>query len=680
VAKLSSYVTENDIPASMLKGETYTISVTMWNDGATDWTTADGFALRAVSPEGTGRWGISTVGLPGGQTVAAGGTVKFEFDVTAPSAPGLYACHWRMAKGSRYFGEVATGATKVRPDNDPFYGQESPAIGGDWAAYMDYGGLYRDYGVSAITVRHLPTGNTTTLPEDIPFPTDAELVPYPPYEYFDISWHYVPEISGSWVTWVVDDRLEPGGDPWDPYALWYYQVTAHNVQSAGVLPLRIVYDDWDALFPAIDGNLVVWEDYRNDPDRLWGWYDFLNDNADIYIYDIEAGESYPLCTAAGPQLTPRISGDLVVWEDWRDGMQSDIHLYDLSVDTDGDGTPNWKDGDRPDPDPAESMVTDTWWFEQYPDVSGRRVVWLDLRRDDGMGTTVDVYLRDLDGPTEAAVATDPAAVRLQPRIDGTQVTWSDWREGSWDVYWMNVATGAGGPIAGSIPNEFFSDISGDRVIYQKDRATLGEPPNEWYVYNVWVQEMLQEGSVGTHTFTDVPSTHWSWWEVEQAVENGVVQGYGDAYQPGWIVSRDQMAVFIARAMGWVNIEDDMNTAPQLFPDVPAGFWAGTAIQACVDQKVVEGYPGGDYQPSGVVTRDQMGVFIARAKGWVAIGDEMGTAPELFPDVLAGFWAGTAIEACVDNGVVSGYPDGYYHPEYACSRDQMAVYVSRTFGY
>ncbi|MCJ7750856.1 MAG: S-layer homology domain-containing protein, partial [Armatimonadetes bacterium] len=54
------------------------------------------------------------------------------------------------------------------------------------------------------------------------------------------------------------------------------------------------------------------------------------------------------------------------------------------------------------------------------------------------------------------------------------------------------------------------------------------------------------------------------------------------------------------------------TAPRLFPDVPAGYWAGTAIQACQQHDVVQGYPDGYYRPTATVTRDQMAVYIARA--------------------------------------------------------------------
>ncbi len=45
----------------------------------------------------------------------------------------------------------------------------------------------------------------------------------------------------------------------------------------------------------------------------------------------------------------------------------------------------------------------------------------------------------------------------------------------------------------------------------------------------------------------------------------------------------------------------------------------------------------------------------------------------------GLWSGTAIETCVQNGVVRGYDDGTYHPEYELTRDQMAAYMARAFG-
>ncbi len=49
-------------------------------------------------------------------------------------------------------------------------------------------------------------------------------------------------------------------------------------------------------------------------------------------------------------------------------------------------------------------------------------------------------------------------------------------------------------------------------------------------------------------FPDVPSDFWAWKHIEYCAEQGVVQGYGDGYyHPEIVVTRDQMAVYIARA-------------------------------------------------------------------------------------------------------------------------------------
>jgi hypothetical protein len=200
----------------------------------------------------------------------------------------------------------------------------------------------------------------------------------------------------------------------------------------------------------------------------------------------------------------------------------------------------------------------------------------------------------------------------------------------------------------------------------------------------------------------VPPGFWAYDQIEACYDSDIVKGYSDyLYHPADPVTRDQMAVYIARAQGWINIDDPMSTAPELFPDVPAGFWAGTAIQACVDNNVVTGYPYPDpdtpgetfylYAPTATVTRDQMAVFIARSicdpTGDEGLVGYIPADPRNFPDVPATgygdsgtdpYWAYRYIEYCVEHGVVNGYDDGYYYPEDPVTRDQMAVYVARAF--
>jgi len=142
-----------------------------------------------------------------------------------------------------------------------------------------------------------------------------------------------------------------------------------------------------------------------------------------------------------------------------------------------------------------------------------------------------------------------------------------------------------------------------------------------------------------------------------------------------------MAVFIARALasGDANVPPGPSTAT--FGDVPTNHWAYKHIEYIVAQGVASGYDPTHYQPDWTVDRGQMAVFIARAlvapAGDLGVPDPGCTEP-VFPDVPCGFWARKHIQYIKSEGVTGGYLDGKYHPEYACTRDQMAVYIARAF--
>jgi Tol biopolymer transport system component len=195
------------------------------------------------------------------------------------------------------------------------------------------------------------------------------------------------------------------------------------------------------------------------------------------------------------------------------------------------------------------------------------------------------------------------------------------------------------------------------------------------------------------TFSDVAVTHWAFYQIGACAQSGVVSGYQDGtYQPGTEVTRDQMAVYIARALAG----DDENvpdpSGEPTFPDVRAGDWGYKHIEYAAAQNVVAGYEDGLYHPEYQVTRDQMAVYVARAlvapEGDEGLVGYVPADPRDFPDVPATgygdsgtdpYWAYKHIEYCVENGVVQGYEDGYYHPADPVTRDQMAVYIARAFG-
>ncbi len=188
----------------------------------------------------------------------------------------------------------------------------------------------------------------------------------------------------------------------------------------------------------------------------------------------------------------------------------------------------------------------------------------------------------------------------------------------------------------------------------------------------------------TVTFADVDWGHWACDEVMACVDAGIVGGYPDGtYQPDWPVTRDQMAVYISRALaGGDESVPEFSDAPT-FPDVDEEHWGLKYVQYAVDQSVVGGYDDGSYHPDYQVDRGQMAVYIARSL--VAPDGEDGLAgyipadPRDFPDGTEPFWAYKHVEYCVENGVVAGYGDGLYHPDRQVTRGQMAVYIARAFG-
>jgi hypothetical protein len=180
-------------------------------------------------------------------------------------------------------------------------------------------------------------------------------------------------------------------------------------------------------------------------------------------------------------------------------------------------------------------------------------------------------------------------------------------------------------------------------------------------------------------FSDIPYGFWARSEIEACADANVVCGHGDgAYHPDAAVSRDQMAVFISRALAGGDENVPAGPRSPSFFDVPRWHWAYNHVEYAKAQGVVTGYAGTFYAPNGAVTRDEIAVYMARARGWVSVGEPMNTTGELFADIPAGFWAGAAVRACLENGLVEGYGDGLYHPDSVVTRDQMAVYIARAF--
>lgn len=194
--------------------------------------------------------------------------------------------------------------------------------------------------------------------------------------------------------------------------------------------------------PDIDDNIVVWCDDLNDEGDIWAydlltqtktritdnpalqhepavcngkivWTDRRNGNYDIYMYDMNnpAQGEVPVCTQAGDQINPAIHGNKIVWRDNRNG-NFDIYMLDLEIMT-------------------ESPVCTRSSIQMAPDIAWDYVVYGDNRNGNW-----DIFLYNLYADKEIAICTDPAEQAV-PKISGKNsslcvITYMDNRAGEND--------------------------------------------------------------------------------------------------------------------------------------------------------------------------------------------------------------------------------------------------------
>ncbi|MHC4498808.1 MAG: hypothetical protein ACYS21_06805, partial [Planctomycetota bacterium] len=204
-------------------------------------------------------------------------------------------------------------------------------------------------------------------------------------------------------------------------------MAASQVAAYDIVEFPICTDSNLQGYPAISGNIVVWGDWRND-------------NWDIYGYDLLNQTEFPICTDTNDQEEPAISGSIVVWQDDRN-VNSDIYGYDLLTQT-------------------EFPICTDANFQFYPHISGSIVVWRDDRN-----VNSDIYGYDLLTQTEFPICTDTNG-QNEPAISGNIVVWDDFRNGDYDIYGYDLFDHNEFPISEDTNHQTFPAISGNIVVWR----------------------------------------------------------------------------------------------------------------------------------------------------------------------------------------------------------------------
>lgn len=256
-----------------------------------------------------------------------------------------------------------------------------------------------------------------------------------------------PDISGGIIVW--DDNRNGYSD------IYAYNIPMHRED-------RVYVSTTNKFNPAISQDIIVFEDYgtddnrdirlvklgsnaepeyinRNNQDKAnpdidgkWVVYQQLDDGKrdwNIYLYNFETKETRQLTRNVNIQQNPRIGGEVVVWEDNRNGKW-DIFMYNIKKD-----------------------ITTAVTFDEYdnvePAVHGSKIVWTRYAQD---GSS-DIYMVDLQIPKTYSVCVGPGN-QIKPDIYVDKVVWQDDRFGGWNIFQYTLK-----PETPFTPYQFYGPVT-----------------------------------------------------------------------------------------------------------------------------------------------------------------------------------------------------------------------------
>lgn len=111
-----------------------------------------------------------------------------------------------------------------------------------------------------------------------------------------------------------------------------------------------------------------------------------------------------------------------------------------------------------------------------------------------------------------------------------------------------------------------------------------------------------------------------------------------------------------------------------FPDVGTGHWSLRNVNHLANQGVITGFPNGEFQPDGKLTREQVAIMLVRQ-----LNLNTDNRQELdFKDVAKESYAYAAIAAVAEEGLLTGRRPGYFDPKEPLTRAEAATVLKRAY--
>jgi PGF-pre-PGF domain-containing protein len=296
------------------------------------------------------------------------------------------------------------------------------------------------------------------------------------YRSFDKAQNH-PDIDGNMIVWE-DDRN-------DQKDIYFGTIDAFR-SSLGYTGERITDNPDSEERPSISGDYIAWQVNRSG-------------NWDIYLYERSTGDGKQLTNDTGKQWLPIVRGDYVAWYDSSSG-RTNIVLYDIArnvtavIDCDAKTTiPGGATEFKPalsekyvawieesdqkvhyydiTADEIAGLVSTSMQIQSWPSLSGSLIAWEDYRHGEA-----EIYMTDLDNPSGGVQRiTNASNYQVSPAISENIIAWEDQRDGPRSIYMYDLSNGE--EMSVFVPEDVYDEqlypaVSGNAIVWQR-----GASPN-----------------------------------------------------------------------------------------------------------------------------------------------------------------------------------------------------------
>ena len=146
---------------------------------------------------------------------------------------------------------------------------------------------------------------------------------------------------------------------------------------------------------------------------------------------------------------------------------------------------------------------------------------------------------------------------------------------------------------------------------------------------------------------------------------------------GGTVSGNTISINVDHFTKYSLFAKEITVAPVIektFTDVPADYWASSAINNLYGRGYINGYPDGIFKPDASITRAEFATMLAKA-----LGLNINGTTGVFTDVTTDAWYYGTVNAAASGSLVFGMGNKIFSPSTLITREQMAVMVAKALG-